>query len=283
MYTNTGYLTSADADIVDYEQPLLVSSCGIYRLLQRKAMITSRPHGRNDYQLLYVASGKATFYYETASGPRSRTAPAGSLMLYRPGEMQYYKYFLEDTPEVCWVHFTGKEAGQLLDKIGFQDTPLLCCDLPNDFTELFRLMIQELQLKRPCFDELLSLYLRQLFCRIKRSQQETSADNYRPSPEIESAIHYFNESFSQDISIEEYAAERHVSVSGFIRSFKRYTGTTPLKYITLLRINKAKELLQATNYSVQEIGKIVGYEDQLYFSRIFKKQTGKAPTWFRRE
>ena len=146
--------------------------------------------------------------------------------------------------------------------------------------ELFRQMIQELHLKRPCFEDMLPLYLRQLFALIQRSRLETFSAGYRPSPEVVSAIQYFNEYFSRDISIEAYAAEHHIGACWFIRSFKRYTGLTPLQYLTSIRINKAKELLQVSNYSIQEIASIVGYEDPLYFSRIFKKQTGHAPSKF---
>lgn len=282
MYINAGYFTNEDIDIEDYTQPLLINSCGIYRLVHREVMSTTRPEGRNDYQLLYVASGKAYFHYTSNAQTEILTAPAGSMMLYRPRQMQFYEYFQKDNPEVCWVHFTGSEADSILDKIGFHDSPLLSCDTTGEYRELFRMIIQELHLKRPCFEEILPLYLRQLFALIMRSRLETSSEIYRPTPEITAAIQYFNESFSQNISIEEYAAGHHISACWFIRSFKRYTGLTPLQYITSIRINKAKELLQVSNYPIQEIANIVGYEDPLYFSRIFKKQTGHAPSKFQR-
>lgn len=278
MYINAGYFTNEDIDTEDYSQPLVVNSCGIYRPIHRESMSTTRLNGRKDYQLLYVASGKASFHYSAYGQIKTMTAPAGSMMLYRPNQMQFYEYFLKDNPEVCWVHFTGSEADLLLNKIGFQETPLLICDAVNEYRELFQQMIQELLLKRPCFEELLPLYLHQLFALIKRNRLEAASAGYRPSPEVTSAIQYFNESFSQDISIEEYAAEHHLGACWFIRSFKRYTGLTPLQYITSIRINKAKELLQVSNYTIQEIAGIVGYRDPLYFSRIFKKQTGHAPS-----
>ena len=280
MYINAGYFKNEDIDTEDYGQPLIVNSCGIYRPIHREAMSTTRLNGRKDYQLLYVASGKAYFHYTANGQMETITAPAGSMMLYRPRQVQIYEYFLKDSPEVCWVHFTGSEADLLLNKIGFQETPLLICDAANEYRKLFQQMIQELHLKRPCFEEILSLYLRQLFALIQRNRMETASAKHRPSPDVMAAIRYFNESFSQDISIEEYAAEHHVGACWFIRSFKRYTGLTPLQYITSIRINKAKELLQVSNYTIQEISGIVGYQDPLYFSRIFKKQTGHAPSKF---
>lgn len=267
-------------DMVNLDFPLQVNSCGIYRLVKREIMATTRPGGRRDYQLLYVSSGKARFHYRTGTETHILTAPAGSIMLYRPSQMQYYEYHLEDTPEVCWIHFTGSDADRLLDKIGFSDTPLLQCSTDGEYRELFRHMIRELQLKRPCHEDMLALQLRQLFCLIHRDKLELSSGHYTAYPEITEAIHFFNEAFPTDISIDAYAASLHISTCWFIRRFKQVTGVTPLQYITMLRINKAKKLLRSSQYSVQEIANILGYDDPLYFSRIFKKQTGRAPSQY---
>ena len=81
---------------------------------------------------------------------------------------------------------------------------------------------------------------------------------------------------------EDYAAERGMSISWFIRNFKQYANTTPMQYIVSLRITNAQMLLETTNYNVTEIGNIVGYDNPLYFSRIFKKQKGVSPSEYRK-
>ena len=98
---------------------------------------------------------------------------------------------------------------------------------------------------------------------------------------MEKAIHYFNENYYRDIKIEDYARQQHMSTCWFIRSFKRYNGLTPMQYILNLRITNAKTLLRTTTYSVAEVAAIVGYDNPLYFSRLFKKQTGLPPSEFR--
>lgn len=279
MYSNTGYLNDADIEIEDTKHTLTVLSCGVYRLMHQPDMPTLRPDGRRDYQLLYISAGKAVFHLDN----EDKEIPAGYMVLYRPGESQQYYYYAKDTPEVYWIHFSGYEAGQILDKIGFSDTHILFCGISFHYPELFRQIILELQLKRPCYEELLYSYLRQLFTEIRRNQLEFSADKYSRHEYMEAAVRFFNESFAHNISIEEYAGSQHMSVSWFIRSFKHYMGMTPMQYITSIRINKAKELLKNTNYSIQEISSLAGYENPLYFSRIFRKQTGQPPSRYRNE
>ena len=279
MYSNSGYLHDADIEIEDNVHALSVASCGIYRLMHHPVMPTLRAEGRRDYQLLYISAGRAFFCLD---GQR-KEIPAGHMVLYRPGESQQYYYYAEDSPEVYWIHFSGYEVPQILDKIGFTGTHVLFCGMSFHYPELFRQIILELQLKRPCFEELLCYYLRHIFTEIHRSQLESTADKYRNQNYMEKAVHFFNEYFTQDISVEEYAAGQHMSISWFIRCFKQYMGMTPMQYITSIRINKAKELLKNTDYSIQEISSLSGYENPLYFSRIFRKQTGFSPSHYRKD
>ena len=100
---------------------------------------------------------------------------------------------------------------------------------------------------------------------------------------METAAAYFNENYNRDIHIEEYAASRGMSVSWFIRNFKKYTGTTPMQFVKSIRITNAQMLLETTNYAVNEISRIVGYDNPLYFSRLFRKQKGCSPSQFRKK
>lgn len=90
-------------------------------------------------------------------------------------------------------------------------------------------MIQELQLTRPHYEEYLSLLLREMFLLISRSAPiGISSQNRMLQKEMEEATQYFNEHFTEEISIEQYAMDKHLSTSWFIRSFKRYNGVTPM-------------------------------------------------------
>ena len=73
-----------------------------------------------------------------------------------------------------------------------------------------------------------------------------------------------------------------MSVSWFIRSFKQYAGTTPMQYLVERRMANAQVLLETTSYNISEIAALVGYDNPLYFSRIFRKQKGMSPSEYRK-
>ncbi len=280
MYTNNAYLNNSTQDIKDKSKPLIVTSCGTYHLYTRPKLPTWRPRGRLDFQLLYIASGKAHFHFDG----KEQIVTAGHMVLYRPKEPQKYEYYGEDQTEVYWVHFTGGNVTNILRSYGLTDDKrVFYCGSGLDYQNLFRTMINELQMCKENYAEMLEMYLRQIFIMLQRYFINASkTDNARVVEEIDKATLYFNEHYSEDISIDEYAQNNHVSVSWFIRNFKHCTGSTPMQYILSKRIYNAEILLQDSTYNITEISEIVGYENPLYFSRIFKKVKGLSPSEYRK-
>lgn len=280
MYANNAYLNNTTQDIKDKSKPLMVTSCGTYRLYTRPKLPTWRPRGRLDYQLLYIAAGKAHFHFDG----KEQIVTAGHMVLYRPKEPQKYEYYGEDQTEVYWVHFTGGNVKNILRSYGLTDDKrVFYCGSGLDYQNLFRTMINELQMCKENYEEVLETYLRLIFIMLKRYfANATKSDNARVVEEIDKATMYFNEHYSEDISIDEYAQNNHVSVSWFIRNFKQCTGSTPMQYILSKRIYNAEILLHDSTYNVTEIAEIVGYDNPLYFSRIFKKVKGISPSEYRK-
>jgi len=280
MYTNSAYLNNTKQDIKDKSKPLIVTSCGTYRLYTRPKLPTWRPRGRLDFQLLYIVSGKAHFHFDG----KEQIVTAGHMVLYRPKEPQKYEYYGEDQTEVYWVHFTGGNVTNILRSYGLTDDKrVFYCGSSLDYQNLFRTMINELQMRKENYAEMLEMYLRQIFIMLQRYFLNTlKTNNARVVEEIDKATLFFNEHYSEDINIDEYAQNNHVSVSWFIRNFKQCTGSTPMQYILSKRIYNAEILLHDSTYNVTEIAEIVGYDNPLYFSRIFKKVKGISPSEYRK-
>lgn len=95
------------------------------------------------------------------------------------------------------------------------------------------------------------------------------------------AIAYMKRHRADKFSLQEMADALFVNGSYLLRTFKRYTGCTPLAYHHHLRCEYAKELLVQTNQSVSEIGEAAGFVSSSHFSHIFKKMEGCTPTEYR--
>jgi two-component system response regulator YesN len=89
---------------------------------------------------------------------------------------------------------------------------------------------------------------------------------------------YIRENYRRDISLDDVSRNVNVSPYYFSKIFKEETGEGFVKYLTAIRIEKAKELLSSTEYSMREIGSMCGFSDPNYFSRSFKKNAGVTPS-----
>jgi YesN/AraC family two-component response regulator len=108
--------------------------------------------------------------------------------------------------------------------------------------------------------------------------------NYRPNKNselIKNAIHFIAENFSTPLSLEQVAKHVHLNSAYFSTLFKRSTGSSFKEYLNMIRIEESKRLLANTNYSVIDIAIATGFEDQSYFSKVFKKHTGLTPKQYR--
>lgn len=98
---------------------------------------------------------------------------------------------------------------------------------------------------------------------------------------IDRAKHYIRQHFAEDLSLEEAAKSVHLNPFYFSKVFKEHVGETFIDYVTGLRIDLAKQLIEEGDLSLKQVSYQVGYKDPNYFSRVFKKVTGVAPSEYR--
>lgn len=94
---------------------------------------------------------------------------------------------------------------------------------------------------------------------------------------------YLNQNYAKDMTLQHIAERFFISRENVSRKFKQISGENLSDYLTALRIDKAKTLLQNTNLRLSQISELVGYEDEKYFSRVFKKSTGQTPREYRKQ
>ncbi|MET4560565.1 iron complex transport system substrate-binding protein [Lysinibacillus parviboronicapiens] len=100
---------------------------------------------------------------------------------------------------------------------------------------------------------------------------------------VEAARLYLEQHIHEPISIQTLADALKISTRHLLRTFKQRFGIGPQIYLQQLRIEHAKHYLLSNHYGIREIAISLGYEDEYYFSRAFKKETNMAPSFFRRK
>lgn len=277
MFNYSGYYNKIDDDLPSEEMELLVKCCGHYKLIHLKKLETIRPTGRRDYQLLYVAEGQAHF---NMGGTRYDVGKGG-VFLYQPEIPQDYYYVLQEKPDIYWIHFTGRGAELLIHTLGLIAGRPMQLQAKEELSELFEKIIAELRMERIARIEMAEAYLRQLLILIARNYYTDVREQRGYHSIFDEVMNQIHHEYQKDINIASLAARYHISCCWFIREFKRYTGYSPKQYITNLRLQNAKELLNNHSLSVSDVAKLVGYDNQLYFSRIFHKYTGISPSEYR--
>ena len=86
---------------------------------------------------------------------------------------------------------------------------------------------------------------------------------------------------NKPLPVARLAALANISPSHFFALFKRHTGCAPIDYFIRLRMRRACDLLGTTSLSVKEVAAVLGYDDQFYFSRVFKSVNRVAPSEYR--
>ncbi len=98
---------------------------------------------------------------------------------------------------------------------------------------------------------------------------------------LQNAIDYMDSNYTLNPPLEAIAATANLTPNYFHRAFKQILGLTPYDYMLKKRLNKAKGLLTSTDLPISQIAELSGYENSYYFSRIFKKHSGKTPSQVR--
>lgn len=136
---------------------------------------------------------------------------------------------------------------------------------------------------KKCIDELVEQ--EQMKSQLPLSKEIEPKDQITIS-NIEEVIHQvmdaIKETYWHKFTLSEFALQYHLSEAYFSFVFKRISGVSLMTYIMQVRVEKAKELMITTNYKIWDIGEKVGYFDQHYFTKVFKKITGETPKEYKK-
>ncbi|MBE5731599.1 MAG: AraC family transcriptional regulator [Clostridiales bacterium] len=248
--------TDSDSELI-----LKVNNCGSYKNVSEDIELV-RVNGRKDYHLLFVASGE--FVVDGISYPSSHCA------LYKPNEAHNYTYKASEGSVYYWIHFTGTQAEEIVED--FTGRCVCYKDKSNDVNNILEMMISACVNSGERSEDYIVALLKALCILLCEKKIE------KP---FAKAIAMMSD-FSQNHTLEDYSQASFMSDGHFIRAFKQSYGVTPLKYKTKLQTDYAKYLLTSTSLKVSVVASLSGFDDPLYFSRVFKKNTGYSPDKYRK-
>ncbi len=273
---------TASYHVIEYHQPrkmeLYMASCGTQRCLSDYAFPRC---AREGYHLHVVLSGHGRY----TVGDNTFSVQGGQLFLIKELEEVYYQADTLDPWSYVWVTFKGPRSREYLELAGF--TPgvyVLPCNV--DITQFQRLVTEILDQQYVRYSSEIArfgLALQFLALAIESWEKtgsarrmDLSADDY-----VEYAVQFIRSNY-QHLKISDVAKYIGINRTYLSEIFARKMYMSPQEYLLQVRISKARELLRQTDLPINVIAREIGYEDQLSFSKIFKKRFGVSPMQYRR-
>lgn len=234
-----------------------------------------------EYQITYISKGGGTFSCETLGRRKPIKLREGSMFILFPGEWHTY----HPDPETGWeeysIGFKGPYMGMLV-QYGFYtpSSPVL-----NIGTSEFMRVLMEEALdaaieQKPGYQQLLSGIVSHILGLAAYKLRNQSFASSEIAKKIVEAKNIALVEYAQ-VSPQDLAERVNLGYSSFRRSFKEYTGMPPAKFLSEIKVAKAKELLATTDLSIKEIAFAVGEDNFDYFTTNFKSKTGFTPTGYR--
>lgn len=263
------YRNNADMDNRrEDNRELLVNCCG-FSSYGFPIRVSST---RRDYYLLYIAEGSLQ-----VTRPYAVTLSAGNVIIFSPDiEFEYaskkFSYY--------WVHFSGRAANGILSDSYLRTNIKLRAGKSTECEAILRRIFYEFGYRSPLWERTAAVELENLLLLCGKANMDE--DTKKNQENIAATITYIRTHLADALSISDLADRAYLSPSGFRRAFVAYTGKSPSDFIQNARMELAEQLLRDTDMRVSAVASSVGYNDALYFSRIFSKHFGESPMQYRK-
>ena len=240
------------------------------------AGLPGRVTSENEFIFLYCVRGRGWCEIE---GCRHEIM-SGQLFVVPAKSQPSYATYGERLWSLIWIQLATINTSTVGGKLHFP--PQMMALGPNEKTLILALFQDVLQaFEMPCPQRLQqvsektkALLDRSILLARENPQMETDA-------RIGRTIDYMREHLNEPLRAATLAGVAKMSLPHYFAQFKRVIGSSPIDYLIKLRMDQARRLLEETSWSVKEVAVSLGYDDPLYFSRVFKSINQTAPTDFR--
>jgi AraC-like DNA-binding protein len=266
-----------------------ISPCTLYppRKSDHPAPYRSVAEGRTlaEFQIVYITEGQGTFTaLESFSGNTGNSGETtymvkeGSLFLILPGFKHKYKPDFETGWHENWIGFNGEYFMRLLrEGILSSDHVFFEIGLYDSILTIFNTIFDEVRAQRPLFQFKSCSAILTLIAEMLSFERRREQPSYYHKV-VEKAKYLMESNIYSVINLSDISTQIGISTSRFIEIFKTYTSMTPYQYYMHIKIHKAENLLERNDLSIAEVAHHLGFEDECYFSRLFKSKTGVSPS-----
>lgn len=227
-----------------------------------------------DYGIVYITDGQGIFKGRES---RWKKINAGDIILLFPGIWHNYQPAEGTGWTERWILFNGDVANRwLVHELISQDSPVLHVGVRNELTERFDRVLELAQTDSPFARQVQAGLSMEIMGLVLKCHQRRPVKLTTRARSVERAIDYIRKNWSREIDFLALARKLGVSARHFRRLFQQATGLAPQQYLLNLRLNEAKRLLGFM--PISEVAYRVGFDNPLYFSRLFKEKIGIPPS-----
>lgn len=256
---------------------LFITDIGYYPVAQYH--FRDRPEGCEQHILIYCTHGSG---WIEADGIAKKIGE--DTFFFIPASLPH-KYRADNTDpwSIYWVHFTGYQASLFCEDSVTVSQINKSENTRNDRRiQLFEETYQTLSMGYSKENlEYASICLWYLLGTFHFLPQFERIRTLHKTDVIEKSIHYMHGHIHENISLQELAAHCGYSASHFSAIFRKKTTRSPIEYFLGLKMQNACQQLDFTSKRIKEIAQDLSFEDQFYFSRLFKKMIGISPLDYR--
>jgi AraC-like DNA-binding protein len=232
----------------------------------------------DDNLLMYCVDGWGSLATPEWSG---RIRP-GDIAVLPQGLSHQYRAHRRDPWSLYWVHFQGSDSRIFTQYLGYRDgSPVIQAGLDPGLAAAFGNLMG---VRRTGYSSRAFINAaNQLRHLLTQTALEISREAGRSTRgfDLGHIQGFMREHLDQHLSLETLAKTANLSRFHFSKRYKRLTGYSPIKHFLNMKMEHACLLLDSSDLTVQAIAAAVGYDDALYFSRLFKKTLGTSPRSYR--
>ncbi len=235
------------------------------------------PALRDHYLIHFISSGCGEFVYNK----KAFRLKAGDLFLISPSQLVSYRADAVDPWEYSWVGFNGTDARRLINMAGFfRREPILHSDDPQQTSSLLRQIADASGNSAAADAEMAGCLYMFLAHLIRMNGRRHVGDAHHAY--VANALRFIQYNYADDIGVNDIANYVGISRSQLYRAFQQDFGISPHTYLQTYRINEACSLLRNPRLSIAEVASSVGFNDSLYFSRVFKSVKHCPPSEYQK-